>query len=240
MRHIEYARLHNFRDVGGYPTEDGFQVRWRRLYRSDSLHRLADDDLDRFHALGVRTVVDLRHPEEIERRGRAPHGPRYHNLSIEHRFWDIDNDYDPEAGIARFFADRYHEVTRDGRAEIRQALEVIAEADNAPVVIHCAAGKDRTGVLTALVLRLLGVAEEDVIADYALTGLATPRAIAHWQRENPGEPLPWPGFGQAPADAMRFFLTELGPVGDYCRRALGMDGTLVDALRRHLLRNPDT
>ncbi|MEV8638324.1 tyrosine-protein phosphatase [Streptosporangium sp. NPDC051023] len=240
MRHIEYARLHNFRDVGGYPTEDGLQVRWRRLYRSDSLHRLADDDLERFTSLGVRTVIDLRHPEEIERKGRVPHGPRYHNLSVEHRFWNVERDYDPEVGMPRFFADRYHEVAEDGRVEIRDALEVIAEEDNAPVVVHCAAGKDRTGVLTALVLRLLGVSEEDVIADYALTALATPKAIAHRQRERPGEPLPWPGFGQAPADAMRLFLTELGSVRDYCLEALKVEETLIKALRHHLLEEPAT
>ncbi|GAA2844354.1 hypothetical protein GCM10010517_00490 [Streptosporangium fragile] len=238
-RHIEFARLHNFRDVGGYRTGDGRQVRWRRLYRADSLHWLADDDLDRFHALGVRTVIDLRHPEEIERRGRAPHGPSYHNLSVEHRRWNVKDDYRPEAGIARFFADRYHEVSQDGRGEIRSALEVIAEAGNAPVVIHCAAGKDRTGVLAALVLRLLEVAEEDVVADYALTGLATPRLIAYWERENPGEPLPWPGFGQAPAEAMRLFLTELGPVRDYCLRTVGINEQTINALKDHLLQEPD-
>ncbi|MEV7010119.1 tyrosine-protein phosphatase [Streptosporangium sp. NPDC051022] len=238
-RHIEYARLHNFRDVGGYAAEDGLRVRWRRLYRSDSLHRLADDDLGRFHALGVRTVIDLRHPEEIERQGRAPHGPRYHNLSLEHRFWNTE-DYDPETGLARFFADHYHEMARESRAEIGEALEVIAEADNAPVVIHCAAGKDRTGVLAALVLRLLGVPEEDVIADYALTGLATPRAIARWRSENPNGPPPWPGYGQAPSDAMRFFLAELGSVRDYCLNTLRVSETLTDTLRRHLLENPDT
>ncbi|MGV9774772.1 tyrosine-protein phosphatase [Streptosporangium sp. NPDC003464] len=239
IRHIEFARLHNFRDVGGYPTEDGLEVRWQRLYRSDSLHWLADDDLGRFEALGVRTVIDLRHPEEVERRGRAPHGPLYHNFSVEHRRWNVERDYLPDAGIARFFADRYHEVAHDGKVEIRSALEMIAEAGNAPVVVHCAAGKDRTGVLTALVLRLLSVPEEDVIADYALTGLATPRLIAYWQRENPGEPVPWPGFGQAPAEAMRLFLTELGPVRDYCARILKIDEKVITSLRQHLLKNPD-
>jgi protein-tyrosine phosphatase len=238
-RHIEFARLHNFRDVGGYRTDEGLRVRWRRLYRSASLHLLSGEDLDRFHALGVRTVIDLRHPEEIERRGRAPHGPRYHNLSVEHRFWNVRDDYSPEAGIARFFADRYLEVSRDGRAELATALEVIADADNAPVVVHCAAGKDRTGVLVALVLRLLGVPEEDVVDDYALTGLARSQMIAYWEREHPGEPLPWDGYGHAPAEAMRLFLAELGPVPDYCARALGMDGGVVPALRRHLLEDPD-
>jgi protein-tyrosine phosphatase len=84
------------------------------------------------------------------------------------------------------------------------------------------------------------VAEEDVIADYALTGLATPRFIAYWEEEHPGEPVPWPGLGQAPADAMRMFLTELGPVRDYCVKMLGVDEQVISALQDHLLKNPDT
>ncbi|WP_440101423.1 tyrosine-protein phosphatase [Streptosporangium sp. H16] len=239
IRHIEFARLYNFRDVGGYRTDGGMEVRWRRLYRSASLHMLADDDLDRFHALGVRTVIDLRHPDEVAYRGRAPEGPSYHNLPVEHRRWDTAGDYHPDAGVARFFADRYLEVAQDGHAELRSALEVIAEAGNAPVVVHCAAGKDRTGLLVALVLRLLGVPEEDVIADYALTGLARPQMVAYWEREHPGEPQ-WAGFGQAPAEAMRLFLGELGPVRDYCLRTLGVDESVMSALKNHLLKNPDT
>jgi protein-tyrosine phosphatase len=239
IRHIEFARLYNFRDVGGYRTDGGMEVRWRRLYRSSSLHMLADDDLDRFRALGVRTVIDLRHPSEVAYRGRAPQGPNYHNLPVEHRRWDTVRDYHPDAGVARFFADRYLEVSQDGHRELRSALEVIAEAENAPMVVHCAAGKDRTGLLVALVLRLLGVSEEDVVADYALTGLARPQMIAYWEKEHPGEPLQWAGFGEAPADAMRLFLDELGPVRDYCVRTLGVNEKVISALKHHLLKNPD-
>ncbi|MFF3437675.1 tyrosine-protein phosphatase [Streptosporangium sp. NPDC002721] len=238
IRHIEFARLYNFRDVGGYRTDGGLEVRWRRLYRSASLHMLADDDLDRFHALGVRTVIDLRHPDEVARRGRAPEGPGYHNLPVERRRWDTARDYHPDAGVARFFADRYLEVAHDGHAELRSALEVIAEAGNAPVVVHCAAGKDRTGLLVALVLRLLGVSEEDVVADYALTELARPQMVAYWEKERPAE-VRWAGFGRAPAEAMRLFLEELGPVRDHCLQTLGVDKTVISALRNHLLKNPD-
>ncbi|MGC5010028.1 tyrosine-protein phosphatase [Streptosporangium sp. DT93] len=238
-RHIEFARLHNFRDVGGYLTDEGLQVRWRRLYRSASLHLLSGDDLDRFDELGVRTVIDLRHPEEIDRRGRAPHGPSYHNLSVEHRFWNVRDDYSPDAGLARFFTDRYLEVSRDGWAELATALTVIADAGNAPVVVHCAAGKDRTGVLVALVLRLLGVPEEDVVTDYALTGLARSRMVAYWEETHPGEPLPWAGYGEAPAEAMRLFLAELGPVRDYCARTLRIDESVIAGLKSHLLKNPN-
>src|SRR5438105_1581049 len=96
IRHIEYERQHNFRYLGGYRTADGRSVRWGRLYRSDSLGKLADGeeagsaDRKTFRGLGVRTVIDLRYPWEIEARGRVPesYGLAYHNLSIEHRPYD--------------------------------------------------------------------------------------------------------------------------------------------------------
>jgi hypothetical protein len=73
-RHIKFDRLHNCRDLGGYGAEDGCSVRWGRLYRSDSLAKLQGADRDRFLALGVRTVIDLRYPWEAAARGRVPDG----------------------------------------------------------------------------------------------------------------------------------------------------------------------
>ncbi|MGA4843600.1 tyrosine-protein phosphatase [Streptomyces sp. G45] len=71
-RHIPFERLHDFRDLGGYGTEDGRAVRWGRIYRSGSLGELRDADWERFLGLGVRTVIDLRRPREIEARGARP------------------------------------------------------------------------------------------------------------------------------------------------------------------------
>jgi protein-tyrosine phosphatase len=107
------------------------------------------------------------------------------------------------------------------------------------VVIHCAAGKDRTGLIAALVLALVGVGEEDIVADYALTGLAAAKFIADWQA-NPANPaITWPGYGLAPADAMRLTLKELaaayGSVHDYARDRLGVDDALLAGLRTCLL-----
>ncbi|MEV4168058.1 tyrosine-protein phosphatase [Nonomuraea sp. NPDC049709] len=239
IRHIEFRNLCNFRDVGGYAAKDGRTVRWQRLYRADSLGWLAGDDLTAFRALRVRNVIDLRHPSEVERAGRVPEseGQRYQNLPIEGRRWDTAA-YSEELGVARYLADRYLEVTEDGVANLRTALETIALADNAPVVIHCAAGKDRTGVLAALVLSLAGVGEDDIVADYALTGLATERFVADWSRRHPGAPL-WPGFGLAPAETMRLFLADLtsrhGSVEAYVTRVLQLSPAAIDELRRHLL-----
>ncbi|TXK34990.1 tyrosine-protein phosphatase [Nonomuraea sp. C10] len=241
IRHIKFANIHNFRDVGGYATADGRSVRWQRLYRADSLGWLAGEDLDTFRALRVRTVIDLRNPFEAEKYGRVPeeHGLAYHNLPIEGRRWDFAL-YEEDRGVARYLADRYLEVTEDGVANLRTAMETICRADSAPVVVHCAAGKDRTGLLLAIVLSLLGVAEDDIVADYALTGLATDRFIADWTARHPDGTL-WPGFGLAPAEAMRLFLTDLrarhNSIESYATKTLGLGADPITELRRHLLTN---
>lgn len=221
---------------------DGRTVRWQRLYRADSLGLLAGDDLTAFRALRVRNVIDLRHAFEVDKHGRVPEteGQLYHNLPIEGRRWDVAA-YTDELGVTRFLADRYLEVAEDGVANLRTALETIARADNAPVVVHCAAGKDRTGILTALVLSLAGVSEDDIVADYALTGLATERFIADWRRRH-GDAELWPGFGLAPADTMRFFLADLtarhGSIERYVTQVLGLTADTIAELRAHLLTEP--
>jgi protein-tyrosine phosphatase len=241
-RHVTFDRLYNFRDFGGYAAAEGRHVRRGRLYRSDSLGKLAGTDLDQFAAIGVRSVIDLRHSWEIDARGRVPEaaGMAYHNLSIEHRPYDqstLGDVVDP----VRYLADRYAEVASDGVHEIGQALQVIAASDSAPLVIHCASGKDRTGVLAAIVLSLLGVSEEDIIADFALTGLATRRLVADWHAAYPGRPLLWPHFGTAPAELMRVFLAELastfGSVREYVTGYLGVTDTVIAELGRLYLTN---
>jgi protein-tyrosine phosphatase len=239
-RHIEFERLHNFRDVGGYVTEDGRMVRWGRLFRSDSLSKLQGEDWERFLALGVRTVIDLRYPWEVEAKGRVPDGGRlaYHNISIEHRPYDqaaLEANIEP----ARFLADRYAEVAHDGVKELGQVLEVMAADGNAPIVFHCASGKDRTGIVAAVVLALLGVPEGDIVADFALTGLATDRLVADWLADNPRRTLRWPGYGQAPAELMRLFLAEIaaghGSVRNYVVDQVGIDEELITAMRMRFL-----
>jgi protein-tyrosine phosphatase len=238
-RHVAFERLHNFRDLGGYHAHDGRTVRWGVLYRSDSLGKLDGDDWDRFLALGVRTVIDLRYPWEISARGRVPDsdGLAYVNLSVEHRPYD-QAEIDPEVDPWRYLADRYAEVALDGVKELGQALEVIARADG-PLVFHCASGKDRTGLLAALVLSLLGISEDQIGEDFALTELATDRLIADWRAANPQRTLRWPGFGRAPAEVIRLFLADLtvrhGSVHRYAIERLGVTEELIAKLRDRLL-----
>ncbi|MFF9274871.1 GNAT family N-acetyltransferase [Streptomyces griseosporeus] len=246
IRHIPFDRLHNFRDLGGYRTPDGrLRVRPGRLYRSDSLGKLTPGtpDWDRFLALGVGTVLDLRYPWEIDGRGRIPaHGSfAYHNLSIEHRPYD-QAALGPGIEPGPYLAERFMEVAEDGTKEIRRALELVAEAaeSDTPLVFHCASGKDRTGELAALVLALLGIDEPTITEDFSLTELATPALLAEWRDRNDGRSPAWPGFGRAPEAVMRLFLAALtaryGGVEAYVAQALGMDADrLADTLRTHLL-----
>ncbi|HCA88706.1 MAG TPA: protein tyrosine phosphatase [Streptomyces sp.] len=239
-RHIPFERLHNFRDLGGYAATDGRTVRWCVLYRADSLSKLAGADLDRFLALGVRTVIDLRYSWEIDRSGRVPEydGLAYHHLSIEHRPYDqaaLGPDIDP----GPYLAERYSEVAHDGAEGIRRALEAIAADTGSPAVFHCTSGKDRTGLIAALVLSLVGVPEDDVVADFALTELASERLIADWWAEYAHRQPLWPGYGRAPAQAMRLLLAGLaeryGSVRGYAADRLGVRDELVTALRARLL-----
>ena len=243
-RHIPFDALHNFRDLGGYTTPDGRRVRPGLLYRADSLGKLRQgtEDWTRFLSLDVRTVVDLRHPWEIEKRGRVPEDASfsYHNLSIEHRPYN-QPALPPELDPGPYLAERYMEVAEDGTKELRRALElVVAAAESAePLVFHCASGKDRTGQLAALVLSLLGIPDETIIEDYSLTELATAAMLAAWTAREGHAPT-WLGFGRAPATVMRNYLAAMnaryGSIETYVTRELSLDASeLASRLRTSLL-----
>ena len=243
-RHVPFDKLHNFRDLGGYPTRDGRRVRAGHLFRADSLGKLTEDtpDWDRFLSLGIGTVIDLRHPWEIDGRGRIPQHASftYHNLSIEHRPYDqaaLTPDIDP----GPYLSERFMEVAQDGTKEIAAALELVAGTPQG-LVFHCASGKDRTGQLAALVLALLDVPDEVIIEDFSLTELATQALLADWRARNEGRSPAWPAFARAPESVMRLFLSALrtryGSVEAYVSDALGMDAPALSAALRARLLEP--
>ena len=225
-----FASLDNFRDVGGGRAADGRFVRTGRLFRSDSLTKLSPDEATTFARLGIRTVIDLRRPNEIETAGRVADavGLRYVNISPQHRLWS-DDTWDPAAGPARFLADRYHDLVREGADGIGEALRELAVATAEPTVVHCFAGKDRTGVLIALALSLIGVDEATIALDYARS--------SEWLARGIETDLPYHWL-LAPAEAMTLFLAELaaehGSIPRYVAMA-GVGHTDVAALRANLL-----
>ncbi|MFF5171325.1 tyrosine-protein phosphatase [Micromonospora sp. NPDC000089] len=238
-RRIPFSAMFNFRDVGGYPGHDGRTVRWGRLYRSDSPHRLDGADLDAFTALGVRTVIDLRRPSEVERDGRVPErdGLAYRHVHPEHADWG-QHRYHPEMDLARWLADRYADLAETGTAGLAEAVGLIADSANAPVLVHCLAGKDRTGIVCALTLSVLGVSDPDIAEDYALSSEAGERFSAWVAETMPEAEQPPQPFLSAPAEAMILFLDGLrerhGSIEDYLRHT-GVTDAQLDALRAHLL-----
>jgi hypothetical protein len=239
VRAHAFSRVFNFRDVGGLTGTDGRTVQWRRLFRSDSLHGLCADDRETFRELGVRTVLDLRRPYEVERDGRVPDwdGIVWRHIHPDHREWS-ETPFREGADLPRYLADRYLDLTEEGRADLAEAIDLIADPLAAPMVVHCVAGKDRTGVVCALTLSLLGVSDVDIAADYALSTAGFERYHAWLQQESPGESAPAPRWYQSPAEAMLLFLPELrarhGSVRDYLAGA-GLAPERIDALRAHLL-----
>jgi protein tyrosine/serine phosphatase len=238
-RHVSFDHVFNFRDLGGYSTAGGKSVRWRTVFRADGVHRLTIDDIA---PLGVRTVLDLRTPLELDERGRFTHDSvGYHHLPILQSTWDRDA-FNSEMDAARFLADRYLEMLEEGRDSIARALQILADPASLPLVFHCAAGKDRTGVVAAIVLDVLGVSDDDIADDYSLSRLGMDRFrvwILETYPEAASAMTDQPqAFLEAPADAMHLFLSGLrerhGSVDEYVAE-LGVTDDVVDAVRGNLL-----
>lgn len=162
----------NFRDLGGYPTRDGRMVQQGLLYRSDALHLVTPSDIAILRdKLGIGTIVDLRSSEELRSEGRGPLAAlpiRFHHVPL------VDGlTMRPEARTQASIqlADRYFLLAEFAKERIAAVLETLAASDT-PAIYHCAAGKDRTGVLSAVILGLLDVPDETIVADYVLTAEA--------------------------------------------------------------------
>lgn len=159
---------------------------WRRLFRADGLNKLSASDRAQLIDLGLRTVIDLRTVDEAEQRGRFPVDlvpVTYVDLPLT----DVlpATDELPEWKEASFVASRYGEMVAQGGPALTTAIDVLALPDSLPAVFHCSAGKDRTGVLSALVLAFLGVPDETIVEDYALSAEAMERLLQRLKEEYP-------------------------------------------------------
>jgi protein-tyrosine phosphatase len=172
-RLLDWEGCFNARDVGGYPTADGGRVRWGALLRSDLICRLTPRGRDQLLAAGVATIVDLRSEHELA----AEPGPYAANTATGSAPLYLNTpilDYDDEATMARLartrtFGEDYRVMLDGFRGRIARAIAAIADAPAGGVLVHCHAGKDRTGIAVGLVLALVGVPDETIAADYALS-----------------------------------------------------------------------
>ena len=237
---MPFEACFNFRDIGGYETADGRCVRWGAVFRSGSLHRLTTADRENLAQLGVRTIIDLRSTAELDRDGRFDGSEvSFHHVPLHDAPNASVDDVHDDRGSG--LGELYVAMAKSGRSGVAAALVVIAVAEY-PVVIHCFAGKDRTGIVAALVLSSLGVPDATIAADYQLSDDWLAPSVA-WAEENDPEwaahmaALP-PWVLRAPPSAMPTFLDTLreqhGSIDNYLVQA-GVDRTLLHRLRTRLL-----
>ena len=246
----------NFRDIGGYTTADGRHVRWGEVYRSSELSKLTPADAARIESLHVATVVDLRTDEERARAASVwTHEPANVYKSPKPSLAPVMHTLLAEAGTpegARTgLIDFYSHMPDDYRTEYAAMFHRI-DAGDLPMVVHCTAGKDRTGVAMALLLTAVGVPRQTVVDDYSLTEKLVPPAAAAAQRPAPvGGAVPaasplaqlpeesrralWrsdPQYIDAALDSMQ---REYGSIDGYLERGLGLSKPEIRLLRKTLL-----
>jgi protein-tyrosine phosphatase len=242
-RLIELEGAVNFRDLGGYATLDGQRTRWRVLFRADGLGELTEPDLAVLRQLGVRTVVDLRSGHEVEqsRFDVEAHPVTFHHFPFIKSLPQPD-EFDQAPG---FLGTQYTEMLDLATPQIVGALTALAAPEARPAVFHCTAGKDRTGLLSALVLSLLGVPEETVVADYALSGAAMARLREKLKVKYPDGTLFIDDsdaiFSADPAHMVALFAhlrRRYGTVADYAAE-VGVPADVIARLREALLEPAD-
>jgi len=257
----DFKSIYNFRDFGAYKGHDGRALKSGHLFRSAHLNTLNDEDHSEISALNIGLIVDLRHAPERSRQpsrlpSNAPQVYTYpdppesegdkvapHEAFLQH---ELHTAEDAHGYMIRSYEARPHD--RAFQTIFANSLRFLANTnidDDAGILVHCAAGKDRTGTLCALVQGVLGVSRDDIMADYMLTleavdigAIIEPAAERFSQRYgrhiNP-EAL-WPMFGVAP-EFLEASLDGMGNLENYAKDTLGISVAELDAIQTRYLDN---
>ena len=240
-REISFDKIINCRDLGGYKAEGGRTVIWRRLFRSGYIHPATARDLNRLkEELKLTSVINLRRnkagqQKEVSLLNDA--GIKYFNTPFfSYQQEELNHDF-TNMGEAFLFRIRHREYAKP----IINALEIIADPKNLPLLFHCGAGKDRSGLVAAFVLSVLGVADSDIIADYILSAPYMADLVASMMNDpgTPEEEKNLPAYTwEATAESMAVFLTGLKQEFGSARGYLEMNGadkSLFQRLEKALL-----
>jgi protein-tyrosine phosphatase len=184
-RRLAWEGVLNARDLGGYPTAHGRETRWAAVVRSDNLDALTSAGRDALLGYGIRAMVDLRLPEEVAARPNPFAEPDTHRIAYANVSF-VDPAALPPQGVTTL-ADDYKGMLDRFRAAVAAVMAAIANAPEGGVLVHCAAGKDRTGLVVALLLGLVGVAPATIAADYALTDECLRPRNQEWLENGPGD-----------------------------------------------------
>lgn len=233
-RRLDFPELLNGRDLGGCPTLDGDETRWRSLLRADDLAQLAPAGLSALAAFGVETVVDLRWPEEAHAHPspvpRALPQVRYQRLSL---LTPSETEWNERSGDAT--KELWNCVVLEHvRDELREVLAAIAAAPPGPLLFHCVAGKDRTGLIAALLLALADVVPAAIARDYAISsGNLRDGYLRRYPNTNPEHILQVLHCPEEGAYNMLKFLAHAGGVRAYLKE-IGLSTDEIAALRARL------
>jgi protein-tyrosine phosphatase len=257
-RHIQFESVPNFRDLGGYRTHDGRTVAWRRLFRSAALHKMNERDIARLkQGISLRAVIDLRSPKDPDQNPEVillkAIGARYYPIPFSTWPWPGPSNRSDSSSYVRDEAQAHPSATNMGEIYLYRiranpfgkrlvdALEIIAKRENHPLVFHCSAGKDRTGVLAAMVLTAMGIVDEDVVEDYVLSAplmkeirdrMTSDPETAQGVNDLPD--FQWEASAVSIATFLFLLRREYGSADGYLK-ANGASSSLVDRLKGALL-----
>ena len=242
-RHYSFEGCFNFRDIGGYLNQDGRRVKKGLYFRAGRQDRMTNKDLAQLSGLNISTQIDLRKQEEVLDQGRGPledMGAKYINISvIPEGGSEKLNKLVGDTGIS---GKRYLGYLEFGPTSWLRLFGILADEENLPVLLHCTAGKDRTGVSTAFLLSVLGVSRDIIEADYLLTNLDTERQ-ADFIESTVGYPEGYNrekmiSIAGVPKDAMKDFLdgveSKWGSVVEYLEK-IGVTQEQMDLVRLNFL-----
>lgn len=250
----------NFRDLGGYPTEDGRQVKWGHVFRSGMMADLTAADYDYLSTLGVQTVCDFRANEE-----RADEPTMWKAGNIDYVTWDYSTVTGSEELMALFqdpnltpakvknvMAEMYPGILEEHKHHYKVMFERMSEGQ-IPLAFNCSAGKDRAGTAAALILSALGVPREDIVHDYSLSEVYVDYEAAFGAQnmtEDELENSPYGFLAKLPSEIRAPLLRsdpdyirvtfdymdeKYGGVDAFIRTELGVDDMELAAIRSKLL-----
>ena len=247
-RLVKLEGAHNFRDLGGYETRDGRTLKWGLIYRSDNLHELTDADLQTLAERDLRTVIDFRSLEErTAEPNRIPPSVRTTRVvqlsQIEINVAEfVDRLLSGEMSAEesrQFLLDNYIQKVREGGPSFGEVFTALASGEKEPLLFHCTAGKDRTGLMAAVLLSALGVPRDVVADDYVITEHYRAHVMES-ELERISKIVPPAGVEALKARLARreYILAaleeidrEYGGIDAYVRDQMGIDDNVVARLR---------
>jgi protein-tyrosine phosphatase len=249
-RRVSLKGAVNFRDLGGYRSEDGRLIKWGQVFRSDNLSRLTDEDLTRVKSLNLRLVCDLRTENETKKSpDRLPDNEvGYLNLPVNHDSFDFQiglkkmREGDDSWLTNEFMIEGYIRNVEEAPEVWGVVLKRLADPDSRPLLFHCTGGKDRAGTCAALILLALGVPEETVIEDHQLSNIYIADIMDQINARISAyglDPKKLKPYFSAPKEAIMALLDHLkkqyGSAHDYLSLRAGIDQGVISALKQELL-----